>query len=87
MLIYAGTYDWQCNWVANRVWVERMWEGFRMDREGVKLDDGGERGWRKWWVASGGEGKQEGEEAGVTKREGLLTFATVKGAGHMVCSL
>lgn len=27
VLIYAGTLDWQCNWVANRLWVEKLeWE-------------------------------------------------------------
>src|ERR1700761_9608830 len=28
VLIYAGTYDWQCNWVANRMWVDKLeWSG------------------------------------------------------------
>lgn len=24
ILIYAGTYDWQCNWVANKRWVDKL---------------------------------------------------------------
>ncbi|KAL4259153.1 Carboxypeptidase [Pleurotus pulmonarius] len=28
ILIYAGTYDWQCNWVANKLWLEKLdWSG------------------------------------------------------------
>ncbi|CAK5278138.1 unnamed protein product [Mycena citricolor] len=28
VLIYAGTYDWQCNWVANKLWVDKLeWSG------------------------------------------------------------
>ena len=28
VLIYAGTYDWVCNWVSNRMWVEKLeWQG------------------------------------------------------------
>ncbi|KAJ7481666.1 Alpha/Beta hydrolase protein [Mycena latifolia] len=72
VLIYAGTYDWQCNWVANRMWVE-------------KLEWSGAEGWASlpWgeWRASGADTK-----AGEVKQgEGSpLAFVTIRGAGHMV---
>ncbi|KAI0366349.1 peptidase S10 serine carboxypeptidase [Pilatotrama ljubarskyi] len=68
VLIYAGTYDWQCNWVSNRLWVDKLqWTGSaRYARAEV----------RDWTV--------DGEKAGETKSAGPLTFATVRGAGHMV---
>ncbi|KAI0092563.1 Alpha/Beta hydrolase protein [Irpex rosettiformis] len=68
MLIYAGTYDWQCNWVANKLWVDKLeWTGG---------EDYGRQAWRDWTV--------DGEKAGETKSSGGLTFATIRGAGHMV---
>ncbi|KAH9913665.1 Alpha/Beta hydrolase protein [Fomitopsis serialis] len=68
VLIYAGTYDWQCNWVANRMWVDKLeWEG----AEAWKTE-----AWRGWDVGEG--------VAGETKTVGPLTFATIAGAGHMV---
>lgn len=68
MLIYAGTYDWQCNWVANKMWVDKLeWS----ESEGYKA-----RSWRDWTF--------EGQTAGQTKSAGPLTFATVLGAGHMI---
>lgn len=70
MLIYAGTYDWQCNWVANRLWVERLeWSGRTEFAEGV---------WRGWRV------DDDDGDAGVTKSSGPLTFASVYAAGHMI---
>lgn len=72
MLIYAGTYDWQCNWVANKLWVEHLpWEG---------KDAYNAKEWRVW-------NAPDGSEAGITKSEGALTFASVVGAGHMVSFL
>ncbi|KAI0347016.1 peptidase S10 serine carboxypeptidase [Trametopsis cervina] len=68
ILIYAGTYDWQCNWVANKLWVDKLeWTG----SEGYAAQD-----WRDWGV--------DGQKAGETKSSGVLTFATIRGAGHMV---
>ncbi|KAF9033067.1 peptidase S10 serine carboxypeptidase [Hymenopellis radicata] len=66
VLIYAGTYDWQCNWVANKLWVEKLeWERGEEWR-------GTKEGWREWYV-------DDGEKpAGIVKQTGLLTFATVK---------
>lgn len=67
ILIYAGTYDWQCNWVANKLWVEKLdWTG---------RDEYGAEEWRDWTV--------DGHKAGETKSAGVLTFATIRGAGHM----
>ncbi|KAL1946614.1 hypothetical protein VTO73DRAFT_14718 [Trametes versicolor] len=68
VLIYAGTYDWQCNWVANKLWLEKLdWSGGL-----VYAADA----FRDWTV--------DGHKAGETKSAGPLTFATVRGAGHMV---
>ncbi|KIJ19841.1 Merops: S10.UPW [Paxillus involutus ATCC 200175] len=68
VLIYAGTYDWQCNWVANKLWVDKLeWTG----NEVYKKEE-----WRSWLV--------NGKAAGETKKSGKLTFASVYGAGHMV---
>jgi carboxypeptidase C (cathepsin A) len=68
MLIYAGTYDWQCNWVANKLWVDDLeWHG--------KAAYSAEK-WSDWSVA--------GKKAGEVKSTGLLTFATIRGAGHMM---
>lgn len=68
VLIYAGTYDWQCNWVANKLWVDKLeWSG---------QDEYAKAEWRDWTV--------EGKKAGETKKTALLTFATVRGAGHMM---
>ncbi|KAI0260964.1 peptidase S10 serine carboxypeptidase [Gloeopeniophorella convolvens] len=70
VLIYAGTYDWQCNWVANRDWLEKLqWRG----AAGYATAP-----WRSWALSNGSEA------AGETKRWGNLTFATLLGAGHMV---
>ncbi|KAG0698855.1 Alpha/Beta hydrolase protein [Suillus ampliporus] len=68
MLIYAGTYDWQCNWMANKLWVDKLdWK----ERSAYAKES-----WRSWYV--------NGEKAGETKNAGPLTFATVLGAGHMM---
>lgn len=68
VLIYAGTYDWQCNWVANKLWVDKLdWTGNEEYKKQV---------WRSWLV--------NGNAAGETKTSGKLTFASVYGAGHMM---
>ncbi|GJE84749.1 peptidase S10, serine carboxypeptidase [Phanerochaete sordida] len=68
VLIYAGTYDWQCNWVANKLWVDKLeWTG---------ADAYNAAEWHDWTV--------DGHKAGETKSAGPLTFATIRGAGHMV---
>ncbi|KAI0069196.1 peptidase S10 serine carboxypeptidase [Artomyces pyxidatus] len=71
VLIYAGTYDWQCGWVANQLWLEKLeWSG----QAGYVAAE-----WRDWEV--------DGSAAGETKTWGNLTFATVRGAGHMMSDL
>ncbi|EPT00094.1 peptidase S10 serine carboxypeptidase [Fomitopsis schrenkii] len=68
VLLYAGTLDWQCNWVANRRWVDALaWP---------RAEEWARGEWREWAVA--------GRAAGETKTAGALTFATVRGAGHMM---
>ncbi|KAF5390406.1 hypothetical protein D9757_005276 [Collybiopsis confluens] len=71
VLIYAGTFDWQCNWVSNRMWVDALeWSG---------ADEYSKAEWRQWNV--------EERTVGEVKSTPLLTFATVKGAGHMMSIL
>ncbi|KJA21650.1 hypothetical protein HYPSUDRAFT_41773 [Hypholoma sublateritium FD-334 SS-4] len=68
VLIYAGTYDWQCNWVANKLWVDKLgWSGKTQYAE---------QQWRDWSAG--------GSKAGEVKETPLLTFVTIRGAGHMV---
>jgi len=68
VLIYAGTYDWQCNWVMNYRFVQKLdWSHGDAFREAEM---------RNWSV--------DGNVAGKTKGAGKLTFATIAGAGHMV---
>ncbi|KAJ7507313.1 peptidase S10 serine carboxypeptidase [Mycena galericulata] len=71
VLIYAGTYDWQCNWVANRMWVDKLeWSG---QKAYAALD------WTDWDI---GAQVKAGE---VKQAEGSpLSFVTIRGAGHMV---
>jgi carboxypeptidase C (cathepsin A) len=71
ILIYAGTYDWQCNWVANKLWVDKLkWS---------QGDIYQQESWRQWIV--------NGKPAGEVKETELLTFVTIRGAGHMMSSL
>jgi carboxypeptidase C (cathepsin A) len=69
VLLYAGTYDWQCNWVQNKLWIEKLeWSGMAayMNAE-----------WRNWTL--------DGDTVvGETKSASVLTFATIRGAGHMM---
>jgi carboxypeptidase C (cathepsin A) len=67
-LIYVGTYDWICNWVANERWTLAVeWSG---QEEFVKEE------LREW--------KVDGKKAGLVRSKGGFTFATVDAAGHMV---
>ena len=70
VLIYAGTYDWQCNWVANKLWVDKLeWSG---------VAEYAAEEWRDWHLDGGTE------KAGEVKETPLLTFVTIRGAGHMM---
>lgn len=63
-----GAYDWVCNWVGNLAWTTAL------EWPGHRAFASSEL--REWTV--------DGERAGLTKREGVLTYATVDAAGHMV---
>jgi carboxypeptidase C (cathepsin A) len=67
-LIYAGTFDWICNWVGNERWTLALeWSG-QTDYVAQPKKD---------W-------KVNGKRAGQVRSAKGLTFATVDGAGHMV---
>jgi carboxypeptidase C (cathepsin A) len=67
-LIYAGTYDWICNWVGNERWTLNLeWSG---RDEFVKQE-------LKEWIV-------DGKKAGLVRSSNGFTFATVDAAGHMV---
>ncbi|KAF4616139.1 hypothetical protein D9613_011461 [Agrocybe pediades] len=68
VLIYAGTYDWRCNHVANRLWVEKLeWSG----QSAFAAAE-----WQNWVL--------DGKKVGEVKQTPLLTFATIREAGHMI---
>ncbi|KAI0264975.1 serine carboxypeptidase [Gloeopeniophorella convolvens] len=68
VLIYAGTFDWICNWVGNEAWTRALeWNG-QAAFAGQAL--------REWAV--------DGKRVGLTRSAGGFTFASVEGAGHMV---
>ncbi|CCM05789.1 uncharacterized protein FIBRA_08022 [Fibroporia radiculosa] len=67
VLIYAGSYDVACNWVSN----ERM----LLNMEWLGQEEFRSQPLREWTV--------DGVHAGRTRSAGLLTFATIDGAGHM----
>ncbi|PFH46823.1 hypothetical protein AMATHDRAFT_7364 [Amanita thiersii Skay4041] len=68
VLIYAGTYDWICNWVGNERWtLDLEWNG---QEEFVRQE-------LRVWVV-------DGKRAGRVRNAGPFTFVTIEGAGHMV---
>ncbi|KAJ7659263.1 serine carboxypeptidase [Mycena polygramma] len=68
VLIYAGTYDWVCNWVGNEAWTLALeWSGH---------EEFNSQPLREWTV--------DGERAGKARNARGFTFATVDAAGHMV---
>jgi carboxypeptidase C (cathepsin A) len=91
VLIYAGTYDWICNWVSNLLWVEKLeWSG----QAAYNADQ-----WKVWGIEEVDQSIQAkldrdgnlkeadriaSKGAGITKKAGPLTFASVWGAGHMI---
>lgn len=68
VLIFAGVYDWSCNWVGN--------ERFTLGLEWSGKDEFGKQALREWSV--------DGNMTGLTRSARNLTFATVEGAGHLV---
>jgi len=68
VLVYAGTYDWICNWISNDVWTRKMpWSG-QAAFVAQPLTN--------WLIG--------GKIVGKTRSANGLTFATVDEAGHMV---
>ena len=67
-LLYSGTHDWQCSWPATRLWLDAL------EWTGAELYKS--QSFRDWSV--------DGHKAGEVKTAGPLTFATVRGAGHMI---
>ncbi|KAK7047202.1 hypothetical protein VNI00_006868 [Paramarasmius palmivorus] len=70
VLVYAGNYDFICNWVGNERWTKELeWSGQdKFVREPL----------REWLI--------DGVKAGVTRNFGGFTFATIEGGGHMASS-
>ncbi|KAG8963023.1 hypothetical protein FRC03_003519 [Tulasnella sp. 419] len=68
-LIYAGTYDWVCNWIGNKAWTEQLeWTG----KEAFNAEP-----LRDWSVDG------TSERVGITRSANGLTFLTLDKAGHM----
>ncbi|GFP96057.1 serine carboxypeptidase-like 48 [Phtheirospermum japonicum] len=68
LLVYAGEYDFICNWLGNFIWVAEMqWWGHK-----------------GFWWARYVPFNVDGVNAGSIKRYGPLTFVKVKDAGHLV---
>ncbi|CAM8967168.1 unnamed protein product [Rhodiola kirilowii] len=68
VLIYAGEYDFICNWLGNSKWVNAMaWSGQS-----------------SFAAANMTSYIVDGQEAGLVKSFGPLTFLKVHNAGHMV---
>ncbi|XP_055833783.1 serine carboxypeptidase-like [Solanum dulcamara] len=68
LLIYAGEYDLICNWLGNSNWVHAV-------------EWSGQKGFE---TAPSVSFTVDGEEKGVQKKYGPLTFLKVHDAGHMV---
>ena len=69
VLIYAGEYDFMCNWLGNQAWTDALaWSGAEQFAAAAN---------QTWSLASG-------EEAGSFKSAAGLTFLKVKDAGHLV---
>ena len=69
VLIYAGEYDFMCNWLGNQAWTDALaWSGAEQFAAAAN---------QTWALASG-------EVAGSFKSAAGLTFLKVKDAGHLV---
>lgn len=68
ILIYAGELDFIANWVGNMGWTLDM---EWHGQEGFRKEE-----LREWMV--------DGRPVGKTRSYGGLTFATIRGAGHLV---
>lgn len=68
LLVYAGEYDLICNWLGNSRWVSAI------DWSGKE----------SYSAAPSKQFTVDGEEAGVFKNYGPLTFLKVHKAGHVL---
>lgn len=68
VLVYVGENDFICNWFGNARWTEA-------------LDWSGGDAYRRVEM---GQWSIGGDDVGMYKASGGLTFATIRGAGHMV---
>jgi len=68
ILVYVGKNDWVCNHIGNERWT--------MELEWTGKEKFRTQELREWNVG--------GKVAGETRSAGGLTFATIRGAGHMV---
>jgi carboxypeptidase C (cathepsin A) len=88
VLIYVGENDWMCNWVrsSDKLCIHHSDSGIEVanERTSLELDWHGQSDFRREslrsWI-------HNGRVAGKTRGTGLLVFATISGAGHMVCML
>lgn len=71
VLVYAGNYDAIANWVG----IER----FTLELDWTGKEEYGSQAMREW--------KVDDAVVGLTRSARGLTFATIYGAGHMVCLL
>ncbi|KAK1222656.1 hypothetical protein PQX77_014494 [Marasmius sp. AFHP31] len=67
VLVYVGNYDWVCNWVGNERWTLNLEWSRQREFTSTPLAE--------WYV--------DGKKAGVTRRTGPFTFATIEGGGHL----
>ena len=94
VLIYAGTYDWVCNWVSNLLWVEKLeWsvKGIYNTQKGKvwgigEIDESAHALVNQDGMLSEA-GRAMSKGAGITKRAGPLTYVSIWGAGHMISVL
>lgn len=70
VLIYVGRNDWICNHLGNEAWTTQFEWSGHVEFASQPL--------REWSV--------DGQKAGFTRKAKGLTYASVDGAGHMVCT-
>jgi carboxypeptidase C (cathepsin A) len=88
VLIYVGENDWMCNWVrsSDELGIHHSDSEIEVanERTSLELDWHGQSEFRREPLRSW---THNGHVAGKTRGTGSLVFATISGAGHMVCVL